>query len=146
MGVIFLLVIGRRSAYWLLGGGAAYWIKDGRWPNGYRTAGGLMGEEVGGESSCETVGLHIVLVGGFSDEGGLGHGLLDDMGHLEESASSFAESEVDHFVGRIQDTGDVTTLLHRLVSQTEVRETLQVGRLWVAKRSRRGTSHCQRSG
>ena len=49
------------------------------------------------------------------------------MRHLEESASSFAESEVDHFVGRIQDTGDVTTLLHRLVSQTEVRETLQVG-------------------
>ena len=51
-------------------------------PIGYRTAGGLMGEEVGGESSCETVGSDIVLVGGFSDEGGLGHGLLDDMRHL----------------------------------------------------------------
>ena len=106
---------------------AAYWVLDGVPPNGYWTAGGLMGEEVGGESSCEAVGLHIVLVGGFSDEGGLGHGLLDDMRHLEESASSFAESEVDHFVSRIQNAWDVTTLLHRLVSQTEVRETLQVG-------------------
>lgn len=63
------------------------------------------------------IGSDIVLIGGFGDERGLVHCLFDNVGHLQEPASSLAESEVRYLIGGIEDTGHVSSPSHRFVSE-----------------------------
>lgn len=47
------------------------------------------------------VGLYVDVVVGLLFKGGLSHGLLYDVAHVEERALPFAEAQVHYFVGGI---------------------------------------------
>ena len=50
----------------------------------------------------------------------------DDITHLQESASSFTESEVNDLVCRIEHTRHISSPTHGFVGKSQVRETMQV--------------------
>ena len=72
------------------------------------------------------MGVDEVLQGGASDKFHGVHGAAYDVGHLQESGSTVQECIDGHFVGGIQDAGNVATSPDRLKSVSEQREAIEV--------------------
>ena len=70
------------------------------------------------------VGSYVVFVCRFGDKRSLCHCFSDHIAHLEESAPSLSEGEIDHLVGGIQHARYIASSSNRLVRQPQVREPL----------------------
>ena len=57
------------------------------------------------------------------------HGLLNDVGHFQETAATFEEGAVHDLVGSIDNARHITALSQTLIGEGETAETFGVGTL-----------------